>query len=239
MEEKYHIGTSGWSYYHWVGVFYPETLEKRAWLSYYARWFDTVEINSTFYRLPFKNMVKGWKNKVPKSFTFAVKGSKIVTHRKKLKDVKEDVDRFINRVSLLGDNLGVVLWQFPPSLKKDVGLLKDFLEMLPSNIRYTIEFRHKSWFNEDIYSILEDHDVAFCIVDSKKLKSPWLKTASFVYIRFHGPEKLYASEYSEEYLKSAAEKLLKMDAESFVYFNNDFEGYAIKNAKFLKEILRE
>ncbi len=238
MGENYHIGTSGWSYYHWTGIFYPENLEKRAWLSYYAKWFDTVEINSTFYRLPFKNMVKGWKNKVPENFTFAVKGSKIVTHNKRLKDAKEDVDRFIERVSLLEGTLGVVLWQLPPSIKKDIELLKDFLEILPKNIRHTVEFRHKSWFNDDVYSILEDHDVAFCITDSKRLKSPWVKTASFVYVRFHGPEKLYASEYSEKYLKNVAEKLLEMDAESFVYFNNDFEGYAIKNAKFLKEILQ-
>jgi len=237
MRENHHIGTSGWSYYHWTGIFYPEGLEKKAWLSYYARWFNTVEINSTFYRLPFKNVVKGWKNKVPENFTFAVKGSKTVTHNKRLKNAKEDVDKFIDRISLLESNLGVVLWQLPPSLKKDKALLEDFLKVLPKNMRHSIEFRHKSWFDDEIYSVLEDHDIAFCIVDSKKLKSPWIKTASFVYVRFHGPEKLYASEYSEEYLKNIAEKLLEMNVESFIYFNNDFEGYAIKNARFLKEIL--
>ena len=237
MSKLYHIGTSGWSYSHWVKIFYPENLEKRSWLSYYARWFDIVEINSTFYRLPFKNMVKGWKNKVPEGFTFAVKGSKVITHKKKLVDIKDDLDRFVERVSLLENKLGPILWQLPPSLRKNLNLLKAFLGFLPKDIKHAIEFRHKSWFNNETYSILEKYNVALCITDSKKFKSPWVETASFAYFRFHGPERLYASEYTETQLKDIAKKILNMKAESFIFFNNDFEGYALKNAIFLKKIL--
>jgi len=233
----YHIGTSGWSYSHWAGIFYPKDLDKRKWLSFYAEHFDSVEINSTFYRLPFQNMVKGWRNKAPDGFLFAVKGWRVITHKKRLKDVKEDIEAFMNRAGLLQEKLGVVLWQLPPSLKKDVPLLKEFLSLLPKNTKHTIEFRNSTWFDDQVYDVLKENDVALCITDSKRFRSPWVKTASFVYIRFHGPERLYASEYSEKALLDFAKKIKEMDAETFVYFNNDFEGFALKNAKFLREAL--
>ncbi len=236
---RYRIGTSGWSYSHWISIFYPENLDRRKWLSFYASHFDTVEVNSTFYRLPFENMVKGWVNKTPDDFSFSVKGWRLITHKKKLRNVDEDVEIFMKRMSIFGSKLEVILWQLPPSLKKDVVLLREFLSLLPRNVKHAVEFRHSSWFDDDIYQLLEEYGIALCIADSMKFRSPWVKTASFVYARFHGPEKLYASGYSREQLEEFARNLKRLDSDSFVYFNNDFGGYALENARTLKEILSE
>ena len=236
---RYRIGTSGWSYSHWISIFYPENLDRRKWLSFYASHFYTVEVNSTFYRLPFENMVKGWVNKTPDDFSFSVKGWRLITHKKKLRNVDEDVEIFMKRMSIFGSKLEVILWQLPPSLKKDVVLLREFLSLLPRNVKHAVEFRHSSWFDDDIYQLLEEYGIALCIADSMKFRSPWVKTTSFVYARFHGPEKLYASGYSREQLEEFARNLKRLDSDSFVYFNNDFGGYALENARTLKEILSE
>jgi len=231
------VGTSGWSYEHWRKLFYPESLSQREWLQFYSSNFDTVEINSTFYRLPFENMVKGWYRKTPEGFLFSVKGFRLITHKKRLRDVEEDVGRFMERVKQLEEKLGIVLWQFPPSLKKDVELLKDFLDVLPKIVKHTVEFRHKSWFCDEVFETLGEKGVALCIVDSSRIKSPWVVTSDFAYVRFHGPGRLYASEYGPERLKEMARRILELNADTFVYFNNDFEGYAIKDANLLKEFL--
>lgn len=233
------IGTSGWSYEHWKRLFYPESLPKERWLQFYSSNFNTVEINSTFYRLPFENVVKGWYRKTPDDFVFSVKGTRQVTHRKRLRKVEEDVERFMRRIEFLGEKLKIVLWQFPPSLKKDLKLLNDFLDILPGNFKYAVEFRHKSWFCDDVFEILKEKKVATCIVDSSRIKSPWIVTSDFAYIRLHGPGKLYSSEYGPERLREIAKKIFELNVDTFVYFNNDFEGYAIKDANLLKKFLHD
>ncbi len=235
---RVHIGTSGWSYEHWKGIFYPEDLDRSEWLSFYSSSFDTVEVNSTFYRLPFENVVKGWKRKTPEDFKFAVKGWRMITHSKRLKNVEEDLQRFMQRLSGLEGKLAVILWQFPPSLKKDLPLLRDFLGLLPKSVRHSVEFRHGSWLYSEVYQALSDFGIALCISHSKRFEVPWIKTAPFAYVRLHGPEKLYASRYSKNQLEVIARRIEELDVETFVYFNNDFEGYAVENAHELMKALR-
>ncbi|SHH21792.1 DUF72 domain-containing protein [Thermosipho atlanticus] len=233
----FYIGTSGWSYDHWQKIFYPEGLERSKWLNFYSVQFNTVEINSTFYRLPFESIVKSWYKKTPENFVFSLKGPRIITHKQRLKDVNEYFRKFIDRIKLLNEKLKVILWQLPPSLKEDKVLLSEFIDILPKNIKHTLELRHPSWFNDNIFSLLQKNNIAFCISDSSRYKSMWLKTANFVYIRFHGPKKLYASEYGEKLLKNFVTKILEFNCETYVYFNNDFNGFALKDAKLLKNII--
>ncbi|MCD6104241.1 MAG: DUF72 domain-containing protein [Thermosipho sp. (in: Bacteria)] len=232
----YFVGTSGWSYNHWVNIFYPENLEKNKWLNFYSKHFNTVEVNSTFYRIPFENIVKSWYKKTPENFFFAIKGTKVITHRMKLNGVDEYLKKFIERVSLLNGKLKVILWQLPPSLKKDIPLLENFIKILPINYKHAIEFRNITWFDDELFDILEQNNIAFCISDSSRYKSLWIKTADFVYIRFHGPKNLYASEYGEQ-LKDFSKKIKLFNCESYIYFNNDFNGFAIKDALRLKSLL--
>ncbi len=236
------IGTSGFSYNHWQGVFYPDGLSKSKWLEFYSENFDTVELNSTFYHLPKENTIKGWLRRTPENFIFSVKASKFITHVKKLKDAKESLNLFLQRAALFKNKLGAILLQLPPSLKKDTILLKDFLSILDKKYKYTIEFRNETWLSEDIFRILEEFNVAFCISDTPKYPYAEIVTADFTYIRLHGHTALYASEYTEKELKHYANLIKKWNLNgiyAFVYFDNDFEGYAVKNAKRLKELLKE
>jgi uncharacterized protein YecE (DUF72 family) len=230
------IGTSGWSYNHWSKIFYPEKLEKSKWLNFYSNYFNSVEVNSSFYRIPFENIVKSWYKKTPDNFTFAIKGPKVITHKLKLKDVEEYLEKFIERVSLLNEKLKVILWQLPPSLKEDIPLIENFIKILPKNHKHAFEFRNKTWFDEKLFDVLEENNIAYCISDSSRYKSLWIKTANFVYIRFHGPKNLYSSEYGEQ-LTNYSNKIKQFNCESYIYFNNDFNGYAIKDAIRLKSLL--
>ncbi len=234
------VGTSGFSYGHWKGIFYPEGLPTNQWFSYYTKFFDTVELNNTFYHLPRETTVKKWKDTSPDNFIFSVKGSKFITHVKKLVDVKDSLQLFESRATLLGDKLGVILFQFPPSFKKDIGKLESFLPLLTPKRRYTMEFRHKSWFSDDVYEILKKYNVSLCASDTPRYPYYEVLTADFMYIRLHGHEVLYASDYSEEVLKEYAEKIKAFNEKKidvYIYFDNDFYGYAVKDAKRLKELL--
>jgi uncharacterized protein YecE (DUF72 family) len=234
-----HLGTSGWSYDAWVGKFYPDDLKKRDWLGFYSKKFNTVEVNASFYRLPFKNMVKGWKDKTPKDFLLTFKGSNLITHKKKLKDVDEYLDKFYSRFDMLEDKKGVVLWQLPPSLKRDDALFENFLNSLNSDVDQVFEFRHKSWFDDKIYSLLEDYNVGFCIVDSPDINTDFVVTSDFAYIRWHGKNDWYKHDYSKEYLEKWAEKIKDSGVKDvYGYFNNDYKGFAPKNCKELKDLLK-
>jgi len=237
---KTFIGTSGFSYGHWQGVFYPEELPKNQWFVYYTGVFDTVELNNTFYHLPRESTVEKWEKTSPDGFTFAVKGSKFITHIKKLVDVGESLRLFESRAALLGDKLGVILFQFAPSFKKDIDLLENFLKLLSPQKRYTMEFRHKSWFSDDTYDILKKYNISLCASDTPKYPYCEVLTADFMYIRLHGHEVLYASDYSEEVLKEYGQKIKEWNEQGidvYTYFDNDYYGYAVKNAKRLKELL--
>ncbi|HKI45001.1 MAG TPA: DUF72 domain-containing protein [Balneolales bacterium] len=236
------IGTSGWSYDGWIGDFYPENIEKRDMLSFYAKQFNTVEINATYYRLPFKNMIKGWYNRAPNGFLYAVKGHRRVTHYNKLKDVEEPVANHIERVKELGDHLGPLLWQLPPGLHMDAVLLDDFLEGLPHEYRHAVEFRHKSWLNPEVFKVMRKHNAAQVWISSHQMPADFTDTADFVYARFHGLEGGYRYDYNREELKPWAEEMKKakdLGKDVFAYFNNDVDCNAPYNAKLLRDILSE
>lgn len=239
---KIFIGTSGYSYTHWgEGVFYPEGLKENKWLEYYCRFFNTVELNVTFYRLHQKNVFKGWNKRTPKDFLFVAKGSRYITHVKKLKDINEPLIRLFDLLKELREKLGVVLWQFPPGMKVDIKKLDNFCEKISKyKIRHAFEFRHPSWFNEEIYCLLKKYNFSLCIAHSPYWPLVEVVTSDFVYLRFHGGESLYGSNYSEKELKSWANKAkiwLSKGLDFYAYFNNDAYGYAVKNALRLKELL--
>ena len=235
------IGTSGWWYEHWYGKFYPPEVEKRDWFSYYAKVFDTVEVNSSFYRLPFEGMVKGWARKAPGNFKFTLKMWRRVTHLKRLKGVEEDLEIFFERVKPLKNNYGAILYQLPPSLKLDLSVLEGFLKMLPKDLDQVIEFRNESWLESKTFSLLKKYNVAYCIVSTPKFPDCFELTTDFSYIRFHGRETLYSSFYSDDELKKWARRirgfLRKKIKRVYVYFNNDYNAYAVKNALKLRELL--
>ncbi len=240
---RYWIGTSGWHYGHWVGVFYPEDLPSSQWLSYYARSFPTVELNNPFYRQPRPQAWDLWRRTVPRGFLFAVKANRFITHIKRLKGAKEAVTRFLEGAKRLGPHLGPILFQLPPSFHRtdeNMGRLEAFLASLPAGLRYAVEFRHRSWLTEEGLKILRRWEVAFCCFDSPGLKTPLVATASFAYMRFHGAEALYASNYTDEILFSWARRLVDLGRgleDVFIYFNNDAHGYAVANARTLADAL--
>ncbi|GFP21988.1 hypothetical protein HKBW3S06_01214 [Candidatus Hakubella thermalkaliphila] len=235
------IGTSGWSYKHWqYGVFYPEGLQTRGQLPFYAQSYDTVEINNSFYHLPAKNTFEDWKSKVPKGFLFAVKASRYITHIKRLKDAEEAWKKFLANTRALEEKLGPILFQLSPNFAKNLSRLEDFIEILPSNLRYSFEFRHPTWLDEEVYEVLKKKNIALCIPDSPGFPTAQVITANFTYLRFHGGQILYGSDYSEEELGKWAKKIsgwLKQDIDVYAYFNNDAYGYALKNAWQLRGLV--
>lgn len=242
-----YIGTSGYSYKDWAdGVFYPNGLPKRKWLEYYVKYFNTVELNVTFYRLPKKATFQNWSQRTPEDFVFAAKGSRYTTHLKKLKDPKDSSIKFFERAEGLKDKLGVVLWQLPGNFKFNKEKFTDFCKALEKmelakNIRHVFEFRHESWFCDEIYNKLKKYNYALCIAHSSKWPFVEKMTADFLYIRFHG-RKLYKSKYDIDELEKWADKIKKWaegNKDTYVYFNNDANGYAIENALELKNLIKE
>lgn len=237
-----YIGCSGFQYEHWKGVFYPEELSQKKWFEYYSRRFKTVELNATFYRLPDKETFHKWYRDTPEGFKISLKGSKFITHVKKLKASVEPVDVFLSRALSLKEKLGVILWQLPPGLKADTGRLSDFLEILkPYNVRSTFEFRDNSWINKAVISLLERENASLCMADWPEFLNTLPVTSDFVYIRRHGEGGSCATSYSLKQLKSDAtriRKFLKDKKDVYIYFNNDAFGYAAQNASELMELMK-
>ncbi len=237
-----YIGTSGWMYDHWKGLFYPENIPKSRWFNFYSEFFNTVELNVTFYRLPPERNFISWERKAPENFVYSVKGWGLITHRKKFRKVEENLKLFLSRVSLLKSKLGVIFFQTPPSLQKDLERLIDFLNILQkySRYRFAFEFRHKSWFSSDVEEILKKFGAGFVQMDHPELPSPKWITSDFVYIRMHGKSYLYAGSYDESDLKILADyirSLLPGVKDIYVYFNNDADAHAVFNAIKLKEFI--
>ena len=232
------IGTSGWNYKHWRGIFYPEKLAQRKWLEFYCEHFDTVEVNSTFYRLPPSSTFEGWKKRTPDGFLWAVKVPRKITHIHKLKDVGDLVLEFLGNARFLSEKLGPVLFQLPPGLKLDIALMQDFLVHLRNVKLPVIEVRNKSWLVDNFFQLLKEFGVALCISHSGG-RFPYVPeiTSSFTYIRFHGPGKLYSSDYSDDELNRWAHQIIEWNVSAFVYFNNDFDGFAVKNALTLRKFI--
>lgn len=247
IKAKVYIGTSGWNYKHWAGgVFYPLGLKQKEWLDYYCRFFDTVEINYTFYRLPSKEVFEKWHDSVPKDFRFIVKANRFITHVKRLKDPEISVKNFLVNISGLKKKLGPVLIQLPPSWNVNLERLKDFLSYIASQeiipeLKMTIEFRNKSWILEETFGLLNTYNVSLCFADWPDLTMEQPVTTDFIYIRRHGPGDLYSSDYSKEELRKDGERIkawLDEGKDVYVYFNNDWGGYAVKNALTLLDMTR-
>lgn len=235
------IGTSGWHYKHWRGLFYPPELKPTDWFDFYANHFDTVEINNTFYRLPLNSTFESWCEKSPRDFLFAVKASRFITHMKKLKEPEASSLKFFDGAERLGEKLGPILFQLPPRWRLDVERLSNFLAAMPQGHRYVIEIRDESWMVKEVYDTLSRHNTAFCIHDLARMQTPLEITADFTYIRFHGPGAAkYAGSYSNEQLYDWAARIKdwrKKLTAVYVYFNNDIGGHAIWNALKLKELV--
>ncbi len=235
------IGTSGWHYWHWAGLFYPEDLPKSDWLKFYAKSFDTVELNNTFYHLPKLSSVKTWYKQTPKNFLYAVKASRYITHIKRLKDVSEELNLFYRTIAPLKSKLGPILFQLPPSFKKNLKRLEDLLKLLPKRKLAAIEFRNDSWYTQDTYDLLNEYGAGFCTHDLPGLESPRIVTGKLIYLRFHGTESRYAGNYSSSALQNYANWLkenLKITPAAYIYFNNDYNAYAVKNACELRNMFR-
>jgi uncharacterized protein YecE (DUF72 family) len=210
-------GTSGYAFKEWKGPFYPEKMKDAEMLGFYAGKFPTVEINNTFYRLPKESVLQEWASQVPEQFTFAIKASQRITHHARLKPESFDtVDYLLKNTAALGGRLGPILFQLPPNLKKDVDRLRAFVERLPKDRRYTVEFRHESWFEDDVFDVLRARDIALCITEQPEFASPVVATASWGYARLH---KL---NYDEAGLVSWADKLKAQTwKEAYVFFKHD------------------
>jgi len=241
---KVFVGTSGYIYPHWEGIFYPENWPKSKKLEYYCQHFDTVELNNTFYRLPGEEAFEGWYKRTPKNFIFAVKVSRFITHVKKLVDCKESWRIFLKRALILREKLGPLLFQLPPFLKADPEKLEDFGKMIlkesPKGLRFAFEFRNESWCNEKIYQILKKFNFAWVVVDSPSWPKVYQVTADFVYVRMHGSKILFGSKYTKKELEDLAKRIKKWKKQNFdvyVYFNNDAYGYAVEDAKELLKMV--
>ena len=234
------IGTSGWHYPHWRGPFYPEKFPASKMLEFYTRYFDTVELNNTFYRLPTEHGVKEWRAGVPKGFLFAAKGSRYLTHMKKLKDPEAGVAKYFDRIGALGNKLGPIVFQLPPHWEVNTERLEAFLEALPRRRHYAFELRDPSWHTAEVYRILRRHRAAFCMFEIAGFRSGYELTANFTYIRLHGPGDAYQGSYPPRTLKAWAKRIREWQhdlREIYVYFDNDQAGYAAKNALNLKRLL--
>jgi uncharacterized protein YecE (DUF72 family) len=235
------IGTSGWTYDGWRGPFYPATIPKKDWLRFYAEHFPTTEINGSFYCTPSLEAVRNWRDTTPKGFVFAWKASKFITHWKRLGPACENsIALMETRLEALASKSAIVLFQLPPHFPKDRARLTDFLAMLPRR-RYAFEFRHKSWYDDDVLAILQRHDATLCISDHHDAPSPWEVTARHVYVRGHGPGGRYRGSYPRRTLQRWAETIAAWLAQRrnvFVYFDNDQKAAAPGDARRLSSLLQ-
>ncbi|MCX7832124.1 MAG: DUF72 domain-containing protein [Actinobacteria bacterium] len=239
-----YIGTSGFSYNHWKGRFYPEGTPSSEFLKYYAKNFNAVELNITFYRIPRTDTFKNWYEVTPENFRYSLKAPRVITHFDRLKNLEDNAKGFFERIKLLKEKAGCVLWQFPPSFAPETEFLDSFfseIKKLEGDIRHAVEFRNKYAFNDENIKILKKHNIALVCSHSKRYPLYLKRTADFSYFRFHGPETLYDSRYSEEELDEWIKLIIQFlkSGDVFVFFNNDFSAYAVENATYLKDRIEE
>lgn len=237
------VGCSGYYYNHWIGLFYPEDMPKSRWLPYYAEHFNTVEINSSFYHMPQDSTVTNWYRITPPDFVFTLKGYRYVTHLKKLHldlSLEDTVNLFQKKALLMKEKLGCILWQLPASQGKDMIKLEKFCKILDKDFRHVFEFRHTSWFDDDVFSLLKQYNFSACILSAPgTIPELLLTTSDIAYIRYHGKNGWYDDNYSDEQLDKWAENIRKLNVKTvYAYFNNDFHGYAVANGKYLSGLLK-
>lgn len=237
-----HIGTSGWSYAHWTGVLYPEGLPAERRLDYYVAEFGTAELNASYYRWPTDAAFAHWRRRLPPAFTLSVKAPGALTHQRRLVGPEPWLARIAKGLGCLGPRLGVLLVQLPPSEPVDHARLAYFLGCLPQRLRVAVEFRNATWHQESVFRLLEEHRAAYCVMSGAFLPCILRATSHFVYVRLHGPDhhRLYAGSYTDEALHWWADRLREwrdMGREVFVYFNNDGDGHAVRNAMTLERFV--
>ncbi|MBW3580489.1 MAG: DUF72 domain-containing protein [Actinobacteria bacterium] len=238
------VGCSGWVYRHWRATVYPESLPQRRWFEHYATMFDTVEINNTFYRLPTVAAAEAWAAQAPPGFTYALKLGAFGSHRMKLADAASWLPNHLDRVGRLGPAAGPTLVQLPPRWRRNPERLEEFLAVAPATLRWAFEVREPSWLHDDVYDVLRRHGAALCIHDLLD-DHPWELTTDWTYVRFHGPratERAYQGRYGPEGLRPAAQHLrswLDDGRDVYAYFNNDDSGFAVHDARWLSEHLRQ
>lgn len=227
------IGTSGWQYRHWKGTFYPAAVPTSRWLEHYAERFATVESNSAFYRLPERRTFEDWASRTPDDFVVAVKASRYLTHVRRLQEPRQPVRRLVDRLAGLGRKCGPVLLQLPPTLRLDLTSLAATLEAFPDDVEVACEFRHDSWFTDDVRRLLEDHGAAACLADDLGPRTPMWRTAAWGYVRFHQGRATPSPCYGEQALATWADRLAELwsdDDSVYCYFNNDTRGCAVRDA---------
>lgn len=237
-----HIGTSGWSYAHWNGVLYPQGLATARRLEHYVRQFGTVELNASYYRWPSDATFASWQRRLPDGFVLTVKAPRWLTHARRLLDPDEWLARIARGLGHLGPKRGVLLVQLPPTMAFDYARLAYFLERVPDGFRVSVEFRHPSWHQDNIFELLEKYGAAYCVMSGANLPCILRATAPFVYVRLHGPDHnhLYGGSYSDDDLRWWADGVREwqgMGRDVFAYFNNDGGGNAVRNALTLKQIV--
>ena len=235
------IGTSGWHYQSWRGPFFPESLPLKQQLAYYARAFNSTELNGVFYRTPTPQAVEAWREQTGERFLFAWKASKFITHWKRLSPASVSSLKLLeSRLALLGEKAGPVLFQLPPAFQLDASRLESFLQLLPVHRRYSFEFRHKSWYVPVIFKLLSSHNVALCISDHADAPAPWRRTADFVYIRGHGPTGRYKGHYPSETLLTWSRRIIgcrRRGFDVYAYFDNDQKSAAPADALKLQNLI--
>jgi uncharacterized protein YecE (DUF72 family) len=243
MAAHYWIGTSGWTYDHWKGDFYPSDLPKSRWFQYYANKFNSVEINATFYRWFQDSTYEKWRTQVPDNFRYTLKAPRLITHRKYLKDADEDIRNFARSADLLENRFGLILLQLAPGTGYHLDLLRHTLLEFGDPSRVAVEFRNQRWLTPETDALLQELGAVWCDVDSPSMGLTGKVTSRSGYIRLHGPGQWYASDYSEADLQAIAGTARGMASQGaediYIYFNNDLGGYAHRNAQRIQEILRE
>lgn len=237
---EFFIGCSGFYYKHWKGTFYPADLPQNRWFEYYCMHFNTLELNVTFYRFPELSALQKWYSNSPADFRFSVKAPRVITHYKKFNDTAGLIRDFYQVIHEgLKEKLGCVLFQMPPSFIFSTERLERIIAGVDPSYRNVIEFRHQSWWRQDVYDVLEKHGIAFCGMSHPDFPTDLISNTIFVYYRMHGRTQTYSSGYSEAELKAfaAALKKLKGSKEAYVYFNNDIQGFAVDNSKSLRNYL--
>jgi uncharacterized protein YecE (DUF72 family) len=256
-----YIGTSGWSYKHWKGIFYPENISQKNWFSYYCRYFNSVELNATFYRWFKDNTFLNWREKAPEGFKYVLKTPRLITHFRRLKNCDKELRDFYASACLLEHTLGLILLQLPPDFKYNPDLLKSVLDRFNEPHRMVIEFRNQSWIRSETFALLNEHNAAYCIVDSPELKDlpvfqeyvfsdksdpadpgpSFPVTSDAAYIRMHGRAKWFDYNYSNQELHDLSKIIIFLSNKGikdiYIFFNNDTAGYAVSNALFFKELL--
>jgi uncharacterized protein YecE (DUF72 family) len=238
---KIHVGCSGWFYSHWRGIFYPkQEVTTKNWFAYYANVFGTVELNAPFYHWPTPLAVRRWKRVAPPGFIYTVKANRKITHEKRMADTQKLVTRYYEIAATLGEKMGCFLWQFPPSFKYTPTNLRRIVTQLDPAHRNAVEFRHKSWWRVAVYRALARRGIAFCAVSAPRMPDKFPAGQKLLYVRFSGVTRWYRHDYSPDELAVWAERIATSGAEeAWIYFNNDRNGYAVKNAMALRRLLRK